>query len=213
MPSNPRVFLDIAVNFKTVGRIVIELLADKNPETAENFRALCTGEKGIGEYGIPLHYKGSLSSTLSFLTSIDGYQFAFGQVVQGFEVITQVEHMVGYGLRYPFQPVTIADCGQLDDEGGSVSPMMLKQLRAWQLKTTEMETILAKQTISYQKGNLKFEKVESIALQKLFMVPCTHRIVEQSVPHESGGEGSSGHGIPEEHSVAHAKDEEADGLV
>ncbi|KAG2316812.1 hypothetical protein Bca52824_019934 [Brassica carinata] len=194
MPSNPRVFLDIAVNFKTVGRIVIELLADKNPETAENFRALCTGEKGIGE---------------SFLTSIDGYQFAFGQVVQGFEVITQVEHMVGYGLRYPFQPVTIADCGQLDDEGGSVSPM----LRAWQLKTTEMETILAKQTISYQKGNLKFEKVESIALQKLFMVPCTHRIVEQSVPHESGGEGSSGHGIPEEHSVAHAKDEEADGLV
>ncbi|CAH8363767.1 unnamed protein product [Eruca vesicaria subsp. sativa] len=60
MANNPRVFLDIAVSFKTVGRIVIELFADTNPITAENFRALCTGEKGIGESGFPLHYKGSI---------------------------------------------------------------------------------------------------------------------------------------------------------
>ncbi|BGP14927.1 hypothetical protein JCM10213_003716 [Rhodosporidiobolus nylandii] len=57
--SNPRVFFDIAINGNKAGRIVFELFADVTPKTAENFRALCTGEKGIGKMGKPLHYKGS----------------------------------------------------------------------------------------------------------------------------------------------------------
>merc|ERR1712066_1069087 len=41
------------------GRVVMELRSDVVPKTAENFRALCTGEKGVGKSGKPLHYKGS----------------------------------------------------------------------------------------------------------------------------------------------------------
>ncbi|RZF38690.1 hypothetical protein LSTR_LSTR003496 [Laodelphax striatellus] len=58
--DNPFVYLDIEVDEESVGRVVIELFKDKVPRTAENFRALCTGEKGIGLSGKQLHYKGSL---------------------------------------------------------------------------------------------------------------------------------------------------------
>lgn len=39
--------------------MIIELRKDVVPKTAENFRALCTGECGIGTLGKPLHYKGT----------------------------------------------------------------------------------------------------------------------------------------------------------
>ncbi|KQJ92978.1 peptidyl-prolyl cis-trans isomerase [Brachypodium distachyon] len=56
---NPKVFFDMSVGGAPAGRIVMELYADTVPRTAENFRALCTGEKGVGKCGKPLHYKGS----------------------------------------------------------------------------------------------------------------------------------------------------------
>ncbi len=42
------IFLDVEADGETLGRIVIELRPDIVPKTAENFRALCTGEKGYG---------------------------------------------------------------------------------------------------------------------------------------------------------------------
>lgn len=58
--KNPLVFLDVSIDGDPVEKIVIELFADVVPKTAENFRALCTGEKGVGtSTGKPLHYKGS----------------------------------------------------------------------------------------------------------------------------------------------------------
>lgn len=57
--SNPRVFFEMEIGGVAAGRIVMELFATVTPKTAENFRCLCTGEKGKGKSGKPLHYKGS----------------------------------------------------------------------------------------------------------------------------------------------------------
>ena len=76
--KNPRVFFDITVNKKPLGRIIMELYADTVPKTAENFRALCTGEKGVGKSGKPLHYKGSI-----FHRVIPGFMCQGGDFTRG----------------------------------------------------------------------------------------------------------------------------------
>lgn len=53
--ANPRVFLKIRIGSESAGRMVIELFSDVVPKTAENFRCLCTGEKGFGYKGSPFH--------------------------------------------------------------------------------------------------------------------------------------------------------------
>ena len=53
--SLPRVFLDVKADNTPLGKIVIELRTDVAPLTAENFRALCTGEKGYGYKGCLIH--------------------------------------------------------------------------------------------------------------------------------------------------------------
>ena len=58
-PYNPpyaSVFFDISIGGSPAGRITFDLAAN-TPKTSENFRALCTGEKGVGKSGKPLHYK------------------------------------------------------------------------------------------------------------------------------------------------------------
>ncbi|KAA3453978.1 peptidyl-prolyl cis-trans isomerase CYP40-like isoform X2 [Gossypium australe] len=107
MMRRQRCYLDISIGEELEGRIIVELFNDVVPKTAENFRALCTGEKGIGpNTAVPLHYKVPSSLSLPFcftlffnlfdhpqhsLTSVSGNQHVikggrFHRVIKGFMV-------------------------------------------------------------------------------------------------------------------------------
>ena len=59
MAPRVHIFLDVEIGGSPAGRIVCELFSDMVPSTVENFRSLCTGERGIGKTtGKPLHYQG-----------------------------------------------------------------------------------------------------------------------------------------------------------
>merc|ERR1712226_882476 len=58
--SCPKVFFDMTIGGAPAGRIVMDLRADVVPKTVENFRCLCTGEKGKGSAGKRLHYRKSM---------------------------------------------------------------------------------------------------------------------------------------------------------
>ncbi|KAK8639092.1 hypothetical protein V6N13_137487 [Hibiscus sabdariffa] len=89
--SNPKVFFDILIGKAKAGRVVMELFADVVPKTAENFRALCTGEKGIGMSGKPLHYKGSAFHRIIPSFMCQGGDFTRGNGTGGESI---------YGLKF-----------------------------------------------------------------------------------------------------------------
>jgi peptidylprolyl isomerase len=76
--ENPKVALDVNIDGKPAGTITLELFADTVPKTAENFRALCTGEKGTGKSGKPLSYAGS-----PFHRIIPGFMIQGGDFTRG----------------------------------------------------------------------------------------------------------------------------------
>jgi len=81
---NTRVFFDIEVGGLPMGRITFELFSDICPITCENFRALCTGEKGLGKTtGKPLHYKGIIFHRVVKDFMIQGGDFSVGNGTGG----------------------------------------------------------------------------------------------------------------------------------
>jgi len=78
MAENPQVYFDITLDGTPIGRITMELFADVVPKTAENFRQLCTGEKGKNQFNKKMTYAASI-----FHRIIPGFMCQGGDFTKG----------------------------------------------------------------------------------------------------------------------------------
>merc|ERR1712070_948178 len=91
-------FFDMTIGGAPAGRIEMTLRADVVPKTAENFRALCTGEKGTGTSGKPLHFKGSSFHRVISQFMCQGGDFTRGNGTGGESI---------YGMKFADENFTL----------------------------------------------------------------------------------------------------------
>ena len=109
----PLVFMDLSVDGEEFGRVIFELYSD-TPKTSENFRCLCTGEKGLGKSGKPLHYKGNIFHRIDPSFMIQGGDITHGNGTGGESIYGRYfadELPFKHKHSEPFK-LAMANCGE-----------------------------------------------------------------------------------------------------
>ena len=94
-----RVFFDVSIGGSPAGRITFEL-ATQTPNTSENFRALCTGERGVGRSGKPLHFRGCVFHRIIPQFMIQGGDFTRGDGTGGESIYGEKFRDENFTLRH-----------------------------------------------------------------------------------------------------------------
>ncbi|KAM0854995.1 hypothetical protein ACQ4PT_050055 [Festuca glaucescens] len=90
-------FFEVEIGGERVGKVVIGLFGEVVPQTVDNFRALCTGDKGYGYKGCSFHriIKDFMIQGGDFQENntpwLDGRHVVFGQVLEGMDVVKELE--------------------------------------------------------------------------------------------------------------------------
>ncbi|KAG8225284.1 hypothetical protein J437_LFUL001898 [Ladona fulva] len=115
----PRCYFDIEIGGLPMGRMVFELFSDVCPVTCENFRALCTGEKGIGKTtSKPLHYKGIIFHRVVKDFMIQSGDFSVGNGTGGESIYGGTFHDENFELKHD-RPYLLSMANRGPDTNGS----------------------------------------------------------------------------------------------